>query len=259
MSRGVDQLSDWAEVVSGSPPKAHLQLRCTNDIASQVERRLDGVAGARLRLRSEDREEWTHRYPLSRGLDNSEKAFLELLTKVLTLRIGPPVTVGIALDYYKDPASHQDPAEWSNTAAGELVHRGKYEGSDAAGKELADHLASIAQRHPDLRNADVVVTVPSHSPRKFSERLGRRVATRLEIPIAVLFDDVGSPQKETDPAERPLVSYRLEPEGGVGDKAALVIDDVVRTGESMRSVARFLDESGASSVCVLAGVRTMRN
>ena len=193
MSRGVDQLSDWAEVVSGTPRKVHLCLRCTNDIASQVERRLDGVVGARLPFRSEDRGEWTHRYPLSRKLDDSEKAFLELLTKVLTLRIGPPVQVGIALDYYKDPTSDEDPAQWSNTVMGELVHQGKYESSDAAGKELADQLASIAELHPDLRDVDVVVTVPSHSPRRFSERLGKRVATRLGIPNVSLSDDVESP------------------------------------------------------------------
>ena len=66
-------------------------------------------------------------------------------------------------------------------------------------------------------------------------------------------------QKDTDPADRPPAGYGLDPEGGVRGKAALVIDDVVRTGESMRSVATFLEESGASRVCVLAGVRTMRN
>ncbi len=170
MTRGVDQLSDWAVLQPGDRGQPRLHLRCTNDVATQVERRLGSVLGPRLPTRAQDQGEWTHRYPLSRSLADDESAFLELLNRVLTLRIGPPVTVAIALDYYKDPSSHEDPQRWTNTPMGELVHQGKYAGSDDAGKQLAAELAQFMERHPDLQNADVIVSVPSHSERRFSER-----------------------------------------------------------------------------------------
>lgn len=258
MARGVDQLTDWVVVTDGGTSRHRLHLRCTNDVAAQIERRLEPLLGSRLPIRAQDQGEWTHRYPLARPLTEEEAAFLELLTKVLTLRLGPPVTVAIALDYYKDPSSDADPRKWANTRLGELVNQGKYTGSDRAGRELAIELSQFMDRHPDLRNAEAIVSVPSHSARRFSERLAIVVGKLRGIPVIEVRDDVVDPIKDTDPNDRPRATFSLGDQT-VADMAVVLVDDVARTGESLRSVSAFLTVEGVREVSVLVAVRTMRN
>lgn len=258
MARGVDQLTDWIVVTDGGTSQHRLHLRCTNDVAAQIERRLGPLLGSRLPIRAQDQGEWTHRYPLERPLTDEEAAFLELLTKVLTLRLGPPVTVAIALDYYKDPSSDEDPHKWANTRVGELVNRGKYMGSDRAGRELAIELSQFMDRHPDLREAEAIVSVPSHSARRFSERLAIVVGKIRGIPVIEVRDDVAEPTKDTDPSERARATFSIGDQTVAG-MAVVLIDDVVRTGESLRSASAFLTTQGVRNVSVLVAVRTMRN
>jgi hypothetical protein len=256
LARGVDQLSDWVVITDSDQPRLH--LRCTNDVAAQIERRFGSLLGSRMPIRAQDQGEWTHRYPLGRQLTEEEAGFLELLTRVLTLRLGPPVTVAIALDYYKDPSSAENPQLWANTRVGELVHQGKYAGADRAGRALAMELSQFMDRHPDLRIAEAVVSVPSHSARRFSERLAGVVGRLRGIPLIELRDDTTEQMKDTDPSSRPKSKLSIKNEAVAG-KAVVVIDDVVRTGESLRSVAAFLKASGAREVSALVAVRTMRN
>lgn len=258
MARGVDQLSDWAVLEEATGGVGHLHLRCTNDVAVQIERRLGEVIGARLPARSQDRGEWTHRYALHRTMTSEEVAFVELLTKVLTLRLGPHVRVAIALDYYKDPSSHEDPQQWQNTRVGELVHEGKYGANDAAGRQLATELSQFMDRHPDLRRAEVIVSIPSHSERRFSERLAAAIGRLRGVPVVKLADDIAAPIKDIDPDDRPTPSYSIDAEAVKG-KDVVIIDDVTRKGESLRSAAQYVKAVGAREVSALVAVRTMRN
>lgn len=258
MTRSVDQESDWAIVQEGNTGHGRLHLRCTNDVAVQIERRLGDALARRLPVREQDRGEWTHRYPMHRALKADEVGFVELLAKVLTLRLGAPVSVGIALDYYKDPSSHVDPQYWVNTRVGELVHQGKYLDVDAAGAELSKELAQFMDRHPDLRRAEVIVNVPSHSERRFSERLAAAVGRIRGIPVVTMEDDGRLPIKDTDPGSRPPRNYSIDSDAVKG-KRVVVIDDVSRTGESLRSAAQYVKAAGAREISVLVAVRTMRN
>lgn len=258
MTRGVDHLSDWAIVHEGSTGHGRLHLRCTNDVATQIERRLGNALGPRLPAREQDRGEWTHRYPLRRAPGPDELAFVELLGKVLTLRIGPPVTVAIALDYYKDPSTHEDPQLWANTRLGELVHHGKYLAADAAGRQLAIELSHFIDLHPDLRRSEVIVNVPSHSERRFSERLADAVSRLRGLPSVVLTDNVSAPIKDTDPTSRSAPSFSIDGTA-ISGRHVLLIDDVARTAESLRLAAQHLKDAGAREVSVLVAVRTMRN
>lgn len=258
MARGVDQLSDWAVLEEGASGDSRLHLRCTNDVAVQIERRLGDVIGARLPARAQDRGEWTHRYPLLRPMTSEEVAFVELLAKVLTLRLGQPLTVAIALDYYKDPSSHEDPQQWNNTRVGDLVHQGKYGEDDDAGRQLATELSQFMDRHPDLRHAEVIVSIPSHSERRFSERLAAAIGRLRKVPVVKLADDVAAPIKDIDPDDRPTPSYSIDIEAIEG-KAVVLIDDVTRKGESLRSAAQYVKAAGAREVSALVAVRTMRN
>lgn len=257
MSRNASTLTDWAQI-SDAHGHRRLHLLCTNEIAAQVERAIGEALGGRLPVRPADQGEWTHRYPLSRALVDAEIAFLDLLGHVLTLRLGAPLRVGIALDWYKDPSSNEDPNEWANTRVGELVHQGKYLESDAHARKLVAEMAQVMGKHPDLVLAQVVVSVPSHGPRHFSERIGTAIARVRGLPTAELTDNAGAPVKDTPAAERPPRKFAIDPRKIQGQRV-LVIDDVCRAGETLRSAAGFLASSGAASICALVAVRTMRN
>lgn len=257
MTRNAAVLSEWAETVESAGSR-RLNLLCTNEVAGQVERAIGSALGHRLPLRAADQGEWTHRYPLSRPLTESEKAFLDLLGHVLTLRLGPPVDVAIALDWYQDPTSNEDPNLWAKTRVGELVFRGKYAGSDAHAKQLALELSQVVAIHPDLSQADLVVSVPSHSARHFSERLAAAVASVRGLPVTPLTDNATAQVKDTRVDERAPTAFAIDRQEVAGHRV-LLLDDVCRTGESLRSAASFLLRSGAETVCVLVAVRTMRN
>lgn len=257
MARNASVLSEWTETVSADG-RRRLHLLCRNEIAVQVEHAIGAVLGDRLPVRAADQGEWTHRYPLSRPLTGQEVGFLELLGHVLTLRIGPPIVVAIALDWYKDPQSNEDPNLWADTHVGELVHQAKYAGSVPHGQRLVAELAQVMAQHPRLSRAQVVVSVPSHSPRHFSERLAKAVASVRRLPLAELTDNASAPVKDTPADERSAAEFAID-EALIKGKRVVLIDDVCRTGESLRSAAAFLHSTGAKSVCALVAVRTMRN
>lgn len=258
MTSSIARLTDWAVNRVGATDQHRLYLRCRNEVAGQIERRLGTALRPRLTLNPDDWGEWTHRYPLTRRLDDDEFAFLDAMKRVLTLRIGPPVKVAIALDHYQDPSSHEDPMQWRKTAIGNLVQKGKYADSDASLAQLATELSTFMDSHPDLRTPDVIIGVPSHSPRRFSERLAGAVGQLRGIPVAEVADDIPGPIKDTDPSTRRAPRFQMDPTQVAG-KAVLIIDDLVRSAESLRFLARHLDSEGADSICVLAAVRTMRN
>ncbi|MEX0626606.1 MAG: phosphoribosyltransferase family protein [Chloroflexota bacterium] len=241
-----------------SDGRRRLHLLCRNEVAVQVERAIGAALGDRLPIRAADEGEWTHRYPLARPLTEEEVGFLELLGHVLTLRIGPPVVVAIALDWYKDPQSHEDPDLWADTHVGELIHEAKYAGSAPHAKKLVAELAQVMAQHPDLSQAEVVVSVPSHSPGHFSERLAKAVANVRKLPLAELTDNAAAPVKDTPADERPAREFAIEA-ATIKRRSVILIDDVCRSGESLRTAAAFLDSVGASSVSALVAVRTMRN
>ncbi len=257
MTRNASVLSDWAEVVDADG-RGRLHLLGTNEIAAQIERVIGASLGDRLPLRAADQGEWTHRYPLSRPLTEAEEAFLGLLGHVLTLRIGSPRTVAIALDWYKDPTSNEDPMLWANTRVGELLHQGKYAASDAHARELTAEMLQVIAQHPDMAQAEVVVSVPSHSPRHFSERLAIAVSRVRGLPVAPLTDNATEQVKETPVAERLPRAFAIDA-SKIEGRRILLIDDVCRAGETLRSAAAFLDSAGAASVCAIVAVRTMRN
>jgi hypoxanthine-guanine phosphoribosyltransferase len=257
VTRNASALIAWSERVYADG-RRRLLLHGTNEIAVQIERMIGISRAERLPPRAADRGEWTHRYPLDRPLTDTDEAFLGLLGRVLTLRIGHPPIVAIALDWYKDPESNEDPNLWANTPVGELVHKGKYLASDVHAKRLAAEMANVIGQHPHLARADVVVSVPSHSSRHFSERLAAAVARMRKLPVASMTDSGSVQAKETSVAQRQPHEFAIEPRMIEG-RRVLLIDDVSRAGETLESAAAFLKTAGAAGVCALVAVRTMRN
>lgn len=258
LTRPYVQLSEWQVRRVGATEHHRLYLKCSREVADQVEHTLKGALRPRIKLPRDDWDEWTHRYPLVRQLTADETEFLDALQRVLTLHLGPPISVAVALGHYQDPSSHDDPMHWRKTTIGKLVHDGKYLGTDSSLHELAREMASFTTKHGDLRVCDLVVAVPSHSQHRFSERLGTAVAELLRLPALEVKDDIRAPIKETEPEQRPTPTFTFD-RPSVSGRRVLLVDDIVRGGGSVLALARDLHGAGASSICVLAGARTMRN
>jgi hypothetical protein len=255
MPKSFDQLADW-QVGATGPQR--LYLRCRNEVAEQVEATLGSILRPRLKVPPEEWDEWTHRYPMTREMTPDQSAFLDAMRRALTFRNSAPASLIVALDQYQDPSTHEDPMLWAKTPLGRLVHEGKYGGSVASLQRLAAEVAWFAKVHGTLRLSDVVVAVPSHSPRRFSERLAAQVAVLMEIPAVSVTDDLREPVKDTDPSTRIAPTFAFERSSIEGGEV-LVIDDLIRSGESVRGLVRDLDAAGAEAIRVLAAVKTMRN
>jgi adenine/guanine phosphoribosyltransferase-like PRPP-binding protein len=242
-----------------------LYLRGPDQIAKQVEWVLQagGVSCKALPLPDEHRSDWTHRFAIGAAVAPAgTNAFLDLMGEVLVLQAPPGLDAAIALDFYKDPDSDEDPQKWKNTPAGELVSRAKYGRYVNAREELASQLASVIDRHPIYRGADFIVAVPGHdqSKRSYGEILAAKVAdkTGKQLVQATAKSPIRPEAKARD--EHPEID--LEDEFIVPDvvngRPVIIVDDVCRSGETLRDVAVAARNVGSVAVLALVGARTMR-
>lgn len=260
-SRG-NRLQRYVVKRAPSSEERRIYLCGPDEVAVQAEWVLQSRGCRRLGLEPHQRSEWTHRLGTDGPVSADVRGMLDLLTEVVTLQANSPVDAALALDFYKDPDSHYDPMQWANTAAGDLVNRGKYWGSVTARNALAEQLADVINRHPVYRAADVVISVPGHD----STVIG--FGQRLAAVVARETDKTFSPTTGRS-QERPAMKNReagevmdLTNEFIVGPEAqgrvVIVVDDVYRGGDTMRAVALAARRAGAVAVLGLVGARTMR-
>jgi len=175
------------------------------------------------------------------------------------LQTGEELALALALDFYKVPPEG-DSNEWTNTAAGSLVNHkywktNLYQAAQAL-DVLAGHLGRIMDAHPWYKAAEVVVSIPG-SEHKFGETLAARVASNCGKQL-VCAQRLAQSQ---GPAKMGHASSDLQPfglAGPVGGKEVVIVDDVYKSGITMRSVASAASALGASRVLGLVGARTMR-
>lgn len=258
-SRGNRLLRYQLNGVAGSGEK-RLYLYAHPATARQIEWAFQSLGCRRIELTETQRANWSHRYRLRDLPDRDGRAFLELMKEVLTLNVHSDLDCAIALDFYKDPSSHEDPNQWANTPTGELIGRGKYAGFAKEGQELAGKLASVVARHPIYRAADAIVMVPS-SKNKFGERLAEVVAKTAGKPfIRTSAAHLTRPEaKNANDDDRADLSHEFTiPEEHARGRVLIVVDDVYKTGGTMRAVAGAAHAAGAAAVLGLVGARTMR-
>lgn len=238
-----------------------LYLYAHRATAEQVQSGLRSLGCEPLAMTDEQRREWTHRFRLDGPLDDESESFLELMKEVLTLNVPSEIDAALALDFYKNPESHDDPNQWENTHAGELVSRGKYGGFAKEGLQLAAELSDVIRRHPTYNAADAIVLVPGSTPRRFGERLASAVSKNTGKPL-LRTNAVHAERLEAKNAEiagsADLASEFTIEGGDVEGRSIVIVDDVYKTGRTMRAVAKVARAAGATEVYGLVGARTMR-
>lgn len=204
---------------------------------------------------------WNHvyRYPSPRLITVDE--LCTLLREVLTLVPVPELDTILALDFYKRPDPAVPQVEWQNTTAGGLCNRLKFWKGDPAAQaeaafELVHRLSRAIGRHPLYNVAELLVVVPS-TRSGVSESLGQEVATELRRPYQIARETTGAAwQAKAGTDGQPPRHYTVT--GGVAGRSVIVIDDVYRSGSSMRGVGAACRRAGATRVLGLVAARTLR-
>jgi len=261
-----NRLYTWASV---DHKTGHdLWLRGPEEVVTQV--RILAPEYRPLRLPMASSWQWTHvlRAPGSCRPDVAE--LLETLRVVLSLRSDRNLIVGVALDWYKKPVEGVPPNSWPNTEVGELIHRGKYwyqtdaQKQAEVGRDVVSRLCRAIQRHPVLRQVEVILDVPGHDSRKrvsFGSRMADAIARNLgRDRIRVQTRDEFRPAaKSLDAAGRAAVlrdQFRVDQ--SLVDRVVLVVDDVLRSGDSMNEVVGVAYRAGAKRVDGICAARTLK-
>lgn len=213
---------------------------------------------------------WTHILSSPRALSDEIAPLMKLFTDVITLPAVPNVVGAIALDWYKQPLDDIDPYEWPNTEVGELVYRSKYRFKfhpklrGRFGLDITSRMCAAIERHPGFKGADVVVNVPGHDSAQvsFGSQLAATVAKETQKPFVKLRakDSFRPEAKSAEPEQRAeVIRGQFSVPRSLDGMIALIIDDVVHSGESMRETARAALATGANLVYALCAVRTRRS
>ena len=172
-------------------------------------------------------------------------------------------------DYWAAPGGDPPGAEPVRTEVGELVHRAKDSGDEAAAAELGRVLARLVGRSlpPSAGPAPLVVGVPSHPAPAVD--LPAVLATALaaagigEHRPGLLVRRCRTP-KLRDIAADPARRYDMAAEAGyevnepVAGRSVVLVDDVILTGTTLRFITAKLRAAGAASVTAAAAARTRR-
>jgi hypothetical protein len=230
-------------------------------VVEQVEPELRRRGAQRVRVAGAD---WLNLYAFSGPLDARLVNLLDNLATVMSIGRKPTALDHcFALDFYKRPVEELESIHWPNTEAGDLVQRSKYwtgHASHSAFKSLITRMSAFVQAHPLLAGASCVVSVPGRigGQAGHGERLAKGVAAgsgKAFYPTRALYG-----QREAAKEGSPLRIDQVDVDSAVFfDDAVIVVDDVIRSGNSMNAVATSARTKGAVQVYGLAAAKTLRN
>lgn len=270
-SRG-NRLEVWATRTVADTGRVRLYVGAPAAVAQQIRTCLVKWPARTLPVPADLEHEYTDCFEIDGPIPPEVEELLTVLGEVLTLEVASEVDAAFALDFYKVPPSDETPGEWTNTDAGELVSRAKHKAgakvNEMAQREISGRLAHVVNSHPLLRDVDAVVSIPGSKTRFWSagERIAIKLAKELNRPmVRTTGKHPERPQAKARgqedyeaPADLDMLSeftVDLAPE----HKSVIIVDDVYRTGTTMRGVAAAARRGGAQTVYGLVCARTLRN
>lgn len=200
--------------------------------------------------------EWPQGYP------PGAQDLIELLRHALTLPTGDDrIDLALALDWYKVVDAAVAPTEWRNTEAGDLVSKAKYWVSSptvrqASADRLIELLAAAVSRQPAFRDAACVVSVPGS--KGDGNSVGEYIAAGVAEQTGKLLVLATGPARE--PRKGGGAAGGLDGQFGLPamiEGACIVVDDVFKSGVTMRATALAARQAGAAAVYGLAAAKTI--
>jgi hypothetical protein len=252
-SRG-NRLADYRATRTKDGSRCFIEASCCSAVLNQIQMVLDGRS-PRL-LSTTDFSRWQYKIEYEPPYSSSIHNGLEMLKTVLTLGETDEMDGAIALDFYKIPEEGVPGDQWENTEVGQLIHRGKYYSSGPSGAELSKRIAETMSAHPYYAACETVIAIPGNK-HDFGERLAKSVAVKLGLPgVLSRREFVPTQAAKTGHASTDLEKYSVPTD--LSGERVVIVDDVYRSGISMRSVAAAARKSGATEVVGIVGARTMR-
>jgi ATP-dependent DNA helicase RecQ len=168
---------------------------------------------------------------------------------------------GFALDFH----SSYKGAEWNRSGIGDLVYRLKYEADSSALPTLVEHTRKLFTAYPEMRQFDLIIPVPSSTPREFSPvyEFCKAVSQAINKPMqtCVIKTRQTQPQKEmhTLPQKRDNVAGAFAVKDDITGKRVLLVDDLFDSGATLEEITRLLRNQGAENINVLTLTRTIHS
>ncbi len=166
---------------------------------------------------------------------------------------------GFALDFH----SGFKGADWNRSGIGDLVYRLKYESDATVLPKLIEHTRNLFAAHPEMAQFEIIIPVPSSTPREFSpvHEFCRAVSDALSKPMqtSVVKTRQTKPQKEmqTLPQKRDNVAGAFALNGDINGKRVLVVDDLFDSGATLEEITKLLLKHNVSRISVLTLTRTI--
>ncbi len=166
---------------------------------------------------------------------------------------------GYALDFH----SSYKGADWNRSGVGDLTYRLKYQSDASVLPALVKHALDLFSAQPEMAQFDIVVPVPSSTPREFDPvpEFSRALASAIDKPMqtCLLKARATKPQKEmhTLPQKRDNVAAAFTLNGDIKGKRILVVDDLFDSGTTLEEITKLLLKQNAARVNVLTLTRTI--
>ncbi|MCK4242493.1 MAG: hypothetical protein KAX23_02970 [Dehalococcoidia bacterium] len=179
--------------------------------------------------------------------------FLDLLSSRIIIDLAPLVEECYALAPW---TVYEKWEQRARTRVGDLIYRAKYAKDEEAWLNLCAELEAFIARHPRLRSARAIVAAPKAdaSTPDLAGRWAEDIAVNRGWRL-VRADKVRptGPQKEMDEEETEedvaaRVANSVEVENLRRGADVLIVDDTVRSGGTMKEIARALRVAGAAKV-----------
>ena len=168
---------------------------------------------------------------------------------------------GFAFDFH----SSYTGADWNRSGIGDLVYRLKYESDASVLPTLVEQARKLFAAQPEMSKFDIIVPVPSSTPRAFSpvHEFCKALSNALGKPTqtCVIKTRQTKPQKEmqTLPQKRDNVAGAFAVNGDINTKRILLVDDLFDSGATLEEITRLLRKHGAANINVLTLTRTIHS
>lgn len=194
---------------------------------------------------------------------------LSILRWTVTISDDADESHAIYLHDLPHPVADSEQPDWQRTRMGKMVRRAKSysptTGSKPAAKELAEKYAFWLERHPRYLAATAVIAAPPGNmdksfdlPEFVAQELSRRFGLKAVFTTKVR---ATLPQKDVGDD---LTALARNVEGGYAvnevltGMTVLVIDDIYRSGSTLKELNRACKEAGAATVLSLTATKTAK-
>lgn len=168
---------------------------------------------------------------------------------------------GFALDFH----SSYKGADWNRSGIGDLVYRLKYEMDSSVLPTLVEHTRKLFDAHPEMKQFDILLPVPSSTQREFDpvhefcKALSRAFGKAIQTSLVKTRQT--QPQKEihTLPQKRDNVAGAFALNNDITGKSILLVDDLFDSGATLEEITKILLRSKTARVNVLTLTRTIHS